>query len=345
MGLAVPPWLALLLLAPAMGELLSGSAPPAEFFQPFGFTIMVVLYGCGAIVCREIKVRWRKGVGTLILLGCGYGVLEEALMVASFYNPSWMDLGVLGGFGRALGVNWVWAAELTIYHALFSIVTPVLLVELAYPSRKSTPWLTDRQLKIAAAALLLDVGAGFILFGTTLSYGPPAAQYLLGVAATLGFIYAAKRLPSNWARRGAKPMRRPAFYTAVSIVATLASGLAFGWLPSLSDSFLHPLLVCVVGVTVVFGVVRYLAGFEWRKARRSHLMGLVSGPVLFFILVSPIQELDTSRPDDTSGMMIVGATFLLLLMLLWLKIRRNDTPLQGITTPETQEPEESTEYK
>jgi hypothetical protein len=74
-------------------------------------------------------------------------------------------------------------------------------------------------------------------------------------------------------------------------------------------------------------------------------MGLVSGPVLFFILVSPIQELDTSRPDDTSGMMIVGATFLLLLMLLWLKIRRNDTPLQGITTPETQEPEESTEYK
>ena len=35
MRIGVPPWLALLLLAPAMGELLSGSAPPAEFFQPF----------------------------------------------------------------------------------------------------------------------------------------------------------------------------------------------------------------------------------------------------------------------------------------------------------------------
>jgi hypothetical protein len=335
MRTGVPPWLALLLLAPAMGELLSGSSPPAEFFQPFGFTIMVALYGCGALVCRELKVRWRKGVGTLVLLGCGYGVLEEALMVASFYNPSWMDLGALAGFGRSWGVNWVWAAELTIYHALFSVVTPVLLVELAYPSRKSEPWLTDRRLKIVAAVLLLDVVAGFVLFGSMLGFWPPAAQYLLGVAVTLGFIYAANRLSGDWARRGNRPMRRPAFYTAVGFFAALASALTFGWLPSISDSFIHPLLVCVVGVAVVYGVVRYLAGFEWRKARRSHLMGLVSGPVLLFILVSPIQELDASRPDDTSGMMIVGAAFLLLLALLWLKTRRDDTPLSGTPTQES----------
>jgi hypothetical protein len=345
MRIGVPPWLALLLLAPAMGELLSGSSPPAEFFQPFGFTIMVALYGCGALVCRELKARWRKGIGTLILLGCGYGVLEEALMVASFYNPSWMDLGVLAGFGRAWGVNWVWAVELTVYHAFFSVVTPVLLVELAYPSRKAEPWLTDGRLKIVAAVLLLDVVAGFILFGSMLGFWPPVAQYLLGVAVMLGFIYAANRLPSDWARRGTRPMRRPVFYTAVGFFVALASALVFGWLPSISDSFIHPLLVCVVGVAVVYGIVRYLASFEWRKARRSHLMGLVSGPVLLFILVSPLQELDASRADDTSGMIVVGAAFLLLLVLLWLKSRRNDTHLSGTTTTEIKDPEESNEIK
>jgi len=343
MGFGVPPWLALVLLAPVMGELLSGSAPPAEFFQPFGFTIMVALYGCGALVCREFKTRWRKGVGSLVLLGCGYGVLEEALMVASFYNPGWMDLGVLAGFGRALGVNWVWAVELTMYHALFSVTTPVLLVELAYPSRKAEPWLTDRGLKIVAAVLLIDVVVGFVLFGTMLGYWPPAPQYLLGVAATLGFVYAAHRLPSGWARKGARLMRRPAFYTAVGFLAALASALTFGWLPSTSDSFLHPLLVCIVGVAVVYGVVRYLAGFMWREAMRSHLMGLVSGPVLLFILASPLQELDASRPDDTSGMIIVGAAFLLLLASLWLKIRRNDGHLSGIAAKETKEPRERSE--
>jgi len=341
MGFTIPPWLALLFLAPAMGELLSGSSPPNEFFQPFGFTIMVALYGCGALVCRELKVRWRKGVGTLVLLGCGYGVLEEALMVASFYNPSWIDLGVLEGFGRAWGVNWVWAMELTIYHALFSVVTPVLLVELAYPSRKASPWLTDRRLKIVAAVLILDVVAGFFFFGSMLGFWPPEAQYLLGVATTLGFIYAANLLPNDWARRGARSMRRPAFYTAVGFFAALASALTFGWLPSISDGFIHPLMVCLVGVALVYGLIKYLAGFEWRKARRSHLMGLVSGPVLLFILASPLQELDVSRPDDTSGMIIVGVAFLLLLTLLWLKVRRDDTQLSGITTTETKETEES----
>ena len=138
-------------------------------------------------------------------------------------------------------------------------------------------------------------------------------------------------------------MRRPGFYTAVGFFAALGSALTFGWLPSISDSFIHPLLVCVVGVALVYGVVRYLMGFMWREAMRSHLMGLISGPVLLFILVSPLQELDASRPDDTSGMIIVGAAFLLLLILLWLKVRRNDTHLSGITTTEIQGPEESSD--
>jgi hypothetical protein len=38
----IPPALALYLLSPVIGELLSGSAPPAEFFTPFGFTVMTL---------------------------------------------------------------------------------------------------------------------------------------------------------------------------------------------------------------------------------------------------------------------------------------------------------------
>jgi len=44
-----PPTLVLFLLAPAIGELLSGSAPPAEFFTPFGFLMILCLYGSGAL--------------------------------------------------------------------------------------------------------------------------------------------------------------------------------------------------------------------------------------------------------------------------------------------------------
>jgi len=83
-----------------IGELLSGSAPPTEFFNPIVFLLLASLYGSGAIVVRELKIRWKKDIRAVLLLGAAYGILEEGLMVKSFFDPGWMDLGILGTFGR-----------------------------------------------------------------------------------------------------------------------------------------------------------------------------------------------------------------------------------------------------
>jgi hypothetical protein len=166
----IPPAIALFLLSPVVGELLSGSAPPAEFFTPFGFTIMTLLYGGGALVARELKVRWGKGMGSLLLLGAAYGILEEGVMVASFFSPYWPDLGVLGVFGRWMDVNWVWAVELTAYHAFVSITVPVILVELAYPDVKAEPWLRGTWRRVVPLLLAGDVVFGFLLFSTLQNY-------------------------------------------------------------------------------------------------------------------------------------------------------------------------------
>jgi hypothetical protein len=134
-----PVWV-LFFLAPAIGELLSGSAPPAEFFNPISLLLLSCLYGSGALLARELKVRWNKGYVSLFILGAAYGVIEEGLMVKTFFDPGWMDLGILGVYGRWYDVNWVWAEWLTIYHAIFSIVIPITLTELAFPDlRMSQP--------------------------------------------------------------------------------------------------------------------------------------------------------------------------------------------------------------
>ena len=49
------PVLVLLVLAPAVGELLSGSSPPLQFFNPVSFLLLVGLYGCGALLVRETE--------------------------------------------------------------------------------------------------------------------------------------------------------------------------------------------------------------------------------------------------------------------------------------------------
>jgi hypothetical protein len=153
--LKVSPALVLFFLAPAVAELLSGSAPPSEFFNPVGFLLLASLYGSGALVVRELKVCWSKGYVSMFVLGAAYGIVEDGLMVKSFFDPGWMDLGVFGVYGRWWGVNWVWAEWLTIYHAIFSVAIPITLVELAYLENRNERWVGNR--KLMGLVVLLGV--------------------------------------------------------------------------------------------------------------------------------------------------------------------------------------------
>lgn len=121
----------------------------------------------------ERKIRWKKGTVSLLLLGAAYGILEEGILVASFFNPVWPDVGVLGVFGRWLEVNWVWAVKLTIYHAIVSFTIPIMLVELAYPGWKCISWVSSRALKSLIVLLGVVVALGFTMFSKTFSYWPP----------------------------------------------------------------------------------------------------------------------------------------------------------------------------
>jgi len=302
----VPPALVLFLLSPAIGELLSGSSPPREFFAPFGFTIMALLYGGGALTARELKVRWRKGMGSLLLLGAAYGVVEEGLMVASFLNPGWPDLGVLGLFGRWLGVNWVWAVELTAYHSIVSITVPVMLVELAYPERRADTWLRGRWLKIVPSLLALDVIFGFFLFSAFTGFRPPVPQYAFMGLLAAAFTLMARRLPRDWARRGTKPMRGPRFFWLVAFLGALTCGAIFWVLPNSLTFFGAPVLVMLLGALTVLSVIYFIRDYAWKTATPLHRFAIAAGTLTPFILFAFIQELDQSRRDDTTGMALVG---------------------------------------
>ena len=136
----IPPSLALWIVAPIFGELFSGSSPLNEYINPVTFLTLGLLYGSGAIICRELVIRWNKGWVSLLLLGFAYGIYEEGLLVQSFFDPGWMDLGVLATYGRVAGVNWVWTEHLTIFHALISILASVAFVEILYPQRRRESW-------------------------------------------------------------------------------------------------------------------------------------------------------------------------------------------------------------
>lgn len=318
----IPPPLTLFFLSPLVGELLSGSAPPSEFFTVFGFTIMSLLYGGGAVVAREIKVRWKKGVGSLLLIGAAYGILEEGLMVASFQNPNWMDLGTLGVFGRWLGVNWVWSFELIIYHAIVSITVPILLVELIYPEEKANPWLRGYWWWIVPLFLFTDVVFGFFIFTEFTSFSPPILQYFMFFLLSIFFLFTAYRFPNDWARNGTKTMRKPRYYFIITFIGSLASGIIFGVLPENLGFRYAPIIVVLLELVLLFLVFRHIVSFNWAVATPLHYHRLLFGSLFIFILFSFLQEMDQNRLDDTTGMGIVGTLFLIGFLLLGRRINQ-----------------------
>jgi hypothetical protein len=320
----VPPALFLFFLSPVIGELLSGSAPPSEFFTVFGFTIICLLYGGGALISRELKHRWRKGVGSLILLGAAYGVIEEGLMVASFQNPHHQDLGVLGDFGRYFGVNWVWAVDLTIYHAIVSITVPVLLVELIYPSRKEDPWLRGRWRKIVPALFMGDVIVGFFIFREFNNFTPPIVMYIFFIAVAVTLIALAYKFPEDWARRGNKKLRQPRYYFFITFIGSIILGLLFGVLPEKLGFIGAPIIIALLGPIFLLLLLNHLVSFNWNEASRLHFHRLIFGSLFILIIFSYIQEIDKTRVDDPTGMSLIGTIFLLGFLLLGRYIRAKD---------------------
>jgi hypothetical protein len=313
------PALVLFFLAPVVGELLSGSAPPAEFFNPFALLLLGILYGGGAILVRELRVRWNKGWPTVFCLGAAYGILEEGLMVKSFFDPAWIDLGILGVYGRWAGVNWVWSLLLTLYHAVVSIAIPILLVELIFPDRREERWLGRRGMVVLSLLLLADVAVGFFLLTT---YRPPLGIYLVAVALTAGLIALARQLPRHWDQPtgAAVPVPRPLWFAAVGFGAVLAFYVAMGALPGLGAPVLLAILATVALPVLVTWLVRRLSrSGGWTD---QHRLALAGGALGFFVLLAPLQELDATRTDKTSGMTLVGVAALGFLIWMWLRVRR-----------------------
>ncbi len=315
----VSPALLLFFLSPAIAELLLGSSPPSEFFNPFSLLLLCSLYGSGALIVRELKVRWNKGFVSMFVLGAAYGVIEEGLMVKSFFDPKWMDLGILGIYGRWLEVNWVWAEWLTIYHAIFSIAIPITLVELAYPERRSDRWLSNK--KFCGVIILLASVVTFGYFFLTV-YRPPLPQYFSSAVIVVLLTFLAWKTPSGTGKNGRLKPWSPKQLLFLGFTSVMAFFLLFMVGPYIVS---QPIVLMATGVVFVLAVFSFIKRFDWNEKTLYHKFSLVAGALAFLIMLTPLQELDKSRPDNTQGMLIVGIIALLLLFYLRKELRAHIT--------------------
>ncbi len=317
------PGIFLFFIAPIIGELLSGSTPPNSFFNPLTLLFLCFLYGGGAIIVRELTLYWGKGWPTLITLGAAYGIIEEGLLVKSFFDPHWKDLGQLGTYGRVLDVNWVWSVQLTTFHAIFSIALPILIVNLLFPKRRAERWAGPRVLLL----LIVMFGAVVILGSLfVFQYRPALLLYLITFALVAALVLLARYLPRAITVTKNIDVPQPLRFGLVGFLGTLTLFLINWILPTtLTPFWVTILLTLLLAVAIAFVLLRMSGnGSGWKE---RHQVALVSGALAFFVLLAPIAEI-TQRQRNLTGLTFIALVVVGLLYLLTRRIRKREQKQQ-----------------
>ena len=300
------PIIALLLISPAIGELLSGSAPPLEFFNPFGFILLVGLYGVGVLIVRELSIKWKKGWGSILLLGAAYGIIEEGLAVKSFFDPNWMDLGILGTYGRWLGVNWVWSVCLTIFHTVYSIAIPILIFSLLFPALKNKKLLGEKGLFVCFIIFFFVI---IFIYLFLTPYKPNAFIYLITMIIVAVIVIAAWKVKASYmSAKNLIPLVRPKwFYFAGAAFGFLFFFIMYG-IPNLVPFPLIPIILeGLLCMTVLMFIIKY-SGYTKNSSHKLAFTGGLLSPLIFLAFIHEI--------NGVFGMSIVAIFFIIFLFYI-----------------------------
>ncbi|MDR7275633.1 hypothetical protein [Catenuloplanes atrovinosus] len=333
------PALLLFLLAPVIGEYLLGNLPLGSADALAVYLPLVFLYGAGAVIIRECTVRAGRGWPTLLLLALAYGVVEEGIITQSLFNPAYVGLE-LNAYGVIPGTQTgaPWALYVLTLHSVWSIVVPIVLVEVLFPGRRRQPWLPWPMLIPAGIVYLL--GAALFGFGTYVQEdflaGPGRLAVAAGIAVTLvlaAFLLPRRRTPNDATTRPGTPWR-----------ATVLGGIAFAagsaffllFILGVSERMLPPYVHVAATLAVIIGfavVVRInTARPGWSDA---HLFALAAGGVLTYCwggVVVQSSQYDYGPLTATVQFTLIAAA-VTLLVHIGRRTRKPSTPRSPSTTP------------
>jgi hypothetical protein len=279
----IAPAILLFFFAPLVAEFVLGDLGFAEIGA---FVALAPLYGGGAILIREIVRRTGRSWPSFALLGLGYALLEEGLLTQSLFNPNYLHLRLIDyGFVPFLGTALPWALFVLTIHIVWSLAVPTAMVESAYPTRRTEPWLRTPGLIITS--LLFLAGC---LFVSRFSLGATdfrASPLELGVCVVLILACVAGAFLLFPKRAGeAEQQRKDAVNPWVIGVASFVAGSALQLANTMGKA--HLPWVATVALELL-AIIAILLFFRWagsdRKWTALHSWAAAIGGLLCYVWV------------------------------------------------------------
>lgn len=313
------PILCLMLISPGVPEYLTGSSQLSLIFFPPIFLLILGInlasYPTAILLIREAKIRWKKGWASVLLLGAAYALVNEGLTAATLYNP--VGAPAVASDWRWLAVAWVLTAGLLVIHAVASISTPMIALDLALPETRGRSLIGRRGAALAVVAIGASTVAGTLLRGHMTGWY--AGPYLWGgtLLAIAGFVYLAYRCPPNLLKFSRElPSASPWAFALLGGVFLWALLLFEDVMAGLHAPVVLPLagLVLIGGGSLLW-VLRHLG----RHGHEAQLVGLCGGLIVGMSLMGLSSQIGTGI-----GLVPVLAgdvVALLFVRYLWRKYR------------------------
>lgn len=319
------PAVGLFLLAPLVGEFLLGNLS----ITALSFLLLLApLYGGGALLIRESGRRWGLGWPGMIVLCFAYGLIEEAFVTQSLFNPNYVGLRLLDyGYIPSLGIDAWWTLYVLSIHAIWSTTVPIALVESFTPTARRTPWLGN--VGLAVTAVLFVIACALLFFFQLADFFMATSrQFIVSgviVALLVALAIGARRLGKG--KGGTQSVPSPWAVGAVAFVL----GSAFMLL-----ALTHEPLPAWLNVAGLLALLLIGAFLFWRWSHQvswspQHRLGIAGGLLLTYAwygFIQPPSVAGASPQIDLIG----NAVFALgALVLLVIAVRRvaHEAPVES----------------
>lgn len=156
------PAITLVAIATVLPELLTGSSSFSAFFNPVIFLILFFGYGVAVLVVREIAIRYNVTFGGIFVLGFAFSLFNEGLIAKTLIRFSELPVGQYDNYGYFLGISFPFTFAIGFWHALSSVLIPIVLTYWLYPKDRNQPWLSKKVVATLGAVLLFLSSAMFL---------------------------------------------------------------------------------------------------------------------------------------------------------------------------------------
>jgi peptidoglycan/LPS O-acetylase OafA/YrhL len=257
-------------------------------------------------------------------------VFEEGITTLSLFNPDYAHGHLMdSGFIPALGIAGPWTVTVITLHVVWSMCTPIALVELFVPDRRTTPWLGRTGLIVSG--VLLVVGAAMSLIGTEGLYPftPTAGEMVGAVLVIAVLVFAGLRTGRGHHTVAGRTAPSPWIVGGTALVLAAAyKEMPGGWNP-----WLVTVLVPAIGVCMIAAVVYWSASPNWND---RHRLALVTAALTVYAVTAfwQVPMMGASPAVELAGHVVLAIGAATLVVLAARRVRTEGAPAPVAVTAE-----------